>query len=418
MKQYTSQDTSQSLKKIQGTTQEQTQPPQQSQKQVDIGPVVLLDDFIVAAYMLDPDKLRYNSLGRLSELPPDAYELSIKLQKQVKITPDGLVGYKATLADSICSNLSEKEKDHNWKFPISTFLKEAEKIEFYKSTNYIGLYIRRLFSYSPIHHLKSYSFLTNLFSAVTIIFGFILTFIVLLATGQPLNKALLFFKQIPTILLSFAGFCSVFYIFLWRLGIGFLESPRKKKIYTPSDNLDEIRKWIIISAKAKNDWQNEAGKIITNALTASSNNRTANPNDKSSSNAIKEDHLSDHISSLRDEDFLKIFKPSTYNLLSIILLMLTGKLLEQEKTSENPRFRNTEEALEHIVKEIDSKKLHLFGVSRNSMKMTIAKWLNEFSTQRRMANNIDINNDESYKNVISKWLNITKKKDNSSNKNP
>ena len=98
--------------------------------------------------------------------------------------------------------------------------------------------------------------------------------------------------------------------------------------------------------------------------------------------------------------------------------MLTGKLLEQEKTSENPRFRNTEEALEHIVKEIDSKKLHLFGVSRNSMKMTIAKWLNEFSTQRRMANNIDINNDESYKNVISKWLNITKKKDNSSNKNP
>lgn len=49
------------------------------------------------------------------------------------------------------------------------------------------------------------------------------------------------------------------------------------------------------------------------------------------------------------------------------------------------------------------------------MKVTIAKWLKEFSTQRRMANNIDLNNDESYKNVISKWINITKKKDNSPN---
>lgn len=250
---------------------------------------------------------------------------------------------------------------------------------------------------------------------VAIAFGFIISFIALFATEQSLNKTLLFINYIPNILLSFAGFCAVFYIVLWRLGINYLESPRKSKNYTPSVNLDEIRKWIIISSKAKKDWQNEAGKIISNALIASPNNRAENSNDKNSNNTTKEDALSDRISSLRDEDFLKIFKPSAYNLLSIILLMLTGKLLEQEKISANPRFGNTEEALEHIVKEIDSKKLHLFGVSRNSMKMTIAKWLKEFSIQRRMANNIDPNNDESYKNVISKWINITKKKDNSPN---
>lgn len=415
MAQDTLQDTNQSLQDKQSTEQKLNHPVQVSQEPLDVGPAVSLDDFIVAAYMLNPNKLRYNWLGRLSELPPDAFELSIRLRNQVKITPDGLVGYKAELAGSTCANLSEKEKDNSWKFPICSYLEEAEKIEFCKSTNCIALYFKRLFSYSFIYHLKSYAFLTNLFTAVTIAFGFIMFFIALFATEQSLNKTLLFINYIPNILLSFAGFCAVFYIALWRLGINYLESPRKNKNYTPSVNLDEIRKWIIISSKAKNDWQNEAGKIINNALIASPNNRAENSNDKNSNNTTKEDTLSDHISSLRDEDFLKIFKPSTYNLLSIILLMLTGKLLEQEKTSENPKFRNTEEALEHIVKEIDSKKLHLFGVSRNSMKVTIAKWLKEFSTQRRMANNIDLNNDESYKNVISKWINITKKKDNSPN---
>lgn len=417
MAQDTLQDTNQSQQDKQSTEQKQNHPMQVSQEPLDVGPAVSLDDFIVAAYMLNPDKLRYNWLGRLSELPPDAFELSIKLRKQVKITPDGLVGYKAELAGSTCANLSEKEKYNCWKFPIYSYLEEAEKIEFCKSTNCITLYFKRFFSYSFFHHLKSYAFLTNLFTAVAIAFGFIIFSIALFATGQPLNKTPLFINHIPDILLSFAEFCAVFYIVLWRLGINYLESPRKNKNYTPSANLDEIRKWIIISSKAKNDWQNEAGKIINNALIASPDNRAENSNDKNSNNTTKEDTLCDHISSLRDEDFLKIFKPSTYNLLSIILLMLTGKLLEQEKTSENPRFRNTEEALEHIVKEIDSKKLHLFGVSRNSMKVTIAKWLKEFSTQRRMANNIDLNNDESYKNVISKWINITKKKDSSSNKN-
>ena len=417
MAQDTLQDTNQSQQDKQSTEQKQNHPMQVSQEPLDVGPAVSLDDFIVAAYMLNPDKLRYNWLGRLSELPPDAFELSIKLRKQVKITPDGLVGYKAELAGSTCSNLSEKEKYNCWKFPICSYLEEAEKIEFCKSTNCITLYFKRFFSYSFFHHLKSYAFLTNLFTAVAIAFGFIIFSIALFATGQPLNKTPLFINHIPDILLSFAEFCAVFYIVLWRLGINYLESPKKNKNYTPSANLDEIRKWIIISSKAKNDWQNEAGKIINNALIASPDNRAENSNDKNSNNTTKEDTLCDHISSLRDEDFLKIFKPSTYNLLSIILLMLTGKLLEQEKTSENPRFRNTEEALEHIVKEIDSKKLHLFGVSRNSMKVTIAKWLKEFSTQRRMANNIDLNNDESYKNAISKWINITKKKDSSSNKN-
>lgn len=415
MAQDTLQDTNQSQQDKQSTEQKQNHPMQVSQEPLDVGPAVSLDDFIVAAYMLNPDKLRYNWLGRLSELPPDAFELSIKLRKQVKITPDGLVGYKAELAGSTCANLSEKEKYNCWKFPICSYLEEAEKIEFCKSTNCITLYFKRFFSYSFFHHLKSYAFLTNLFTAVAIAFGFIIFSIALFATGQPLNKTPLFINHIPDILLSFAEFCAVFYIVLWRLGINYLESPRKNKNYTPSANLDEIRNWIIISSKAKNDWQNEAGKIINNALIASPDNRAENSNDKNSNNTTKEDTLRDHISSLRDEDFLKIFKPSTYNLLSIILLMLTGKLLEQEKTSENPRFRNTEEALEHIVKEIDSKKLHLFGVSRNSMKVTIAKWLKEFSTQRRMANNIDLNNDESYKNVISKWINITKKKDNSPN---
>lgn len=418
MAQDTLQDTNQSQQDKQSTEQKQNHPMQVSQEPLDVGPAVSLDDFIVAAYMLNPDKLRYNWLGRLSELPPDAFELSIKLRKQVKITPDGLVGYKAELAGSTCANLSEKEKYNCWKFPICSYLEEAEKIEFCKSTNCITLYFKRFFSYSFFHHLKSYAFLTNLFTAVAIAFGFIIFSIALFATGQPLNKTPLFINHIPDILLSFAEFCAVFYIVLWRLGINYLESPRKNKNYTPSANLDEIRNWIIISSKAKNDWQNEAGKIINNALIASPDNRAENSNDKNSNNTTKEDTLRDHISSLRDEDFLKIFKPSTYNLLSIILLMLTGKLLEQEKTSENPRFRNTEEALEHIVKEIDSKKLHLFGVSRNSMKVTIAKWLKEFSTQRRMANNIDLNNDESYKNAISKWINITKKKDSSSNKNP
>ena len=418
MAQDTLQDTNQSQQDKQSTEQKQNHPMQVSQEPLDVGPAVSLDDFIVAAYMLNPDKLRYNWLGRLSELPPDAFELSIKLRKQVKITPDGLVGYKAELAGSTCANLSEKEKYNCWKFPICSYLEEAEKIEFCKSTNCITLYFKRFFSYSFFHHLKSYAFLTNLFTAVAIAFGFIIFSIALFATGQPLNKTPLFINHIPDILLSFAEFCAVFYIVLWRLGINYLESPRKNKNYTPSANLDEIRNWIIISSKAKNDWQNEAGKIINNALIASPDNRAENSNDKNSNNTTKEDTLCDHISSLRDEDFLKIFKPSTYNLLSIILLMLTGKLLEQEKTSENPRFRNTEEALEHIVKEIDSKKLHLFGVSRNSMKVTIAKWLKEFSTQRRMANNIDLNNDESYKNAISKWINITKKKDSSSNKNP
>lgn len=417
MTQDTLQDTNQSQQDKQSTEQKQNHPMQVSQEPLDVGPAVSLDDFIVAAYTLNPDKLRYNWLGRLSELPPDAFELSIKLRKQVKITPDGLVGYKAELAGSTCANLSEKEKYNCWKFPICSYLEEAEKIEFCKSTNCITLYFKRFFSYSFFHHLKSYAFLTNLFTAVAIAFGFIIFSIALFATGQPLNKTPLFINHIPDILLSFAEFCAVFYIVLWRLGINYLESPRKNKNYTPSANLDEIRKWIIILSKAKNDWQNEAGKIINNALIASPDNRAKNSNDKNSNNTTKEDTLCDHISSLRDEDFLKIFKPSTYNLLSIILLMLTGKLLEQEKTSENPRFRNTEEALEHIVKEIDSKKLHLFGVSRNSMKVTIAKWLKEFSTQRRMANNIDLNNDESYKNVISKWINITKKKDSSSNKN-
>ena len=415
MAQDTLQDTNQSQQDKQSTEQKQNHPMQVSQEPLDVGPAVSLDDFIVAAYMLNPDKLRYNWLGRLSELPPDAFELSIKLRKQVKITPDGLVGYKAELAGSTCANLSEKEKYNCWKFPICSYLEEAEKIEFCKSTNCITLYFKRFFSYSFFHHLKSYAFLTNLFTAVAIAFGFIIFSIALFATGQPLNKTPLFINHIPDILLSFAEFCAVFYIVLWRLGINYLESPRKNKNYTPSANLDEIRNWIIISSKAKNDWQNEAGKIINNALIASPDNRAENSNDKNSNNTTKEDTLRDHISSLRDEDFLKIFKPSTYNLLSIILLMLTGKLLEQEKTSENPRFRNTEEALEHILKEIDSKKLHLFGVSRNSMKVTIAKWLKEFSTQRRMANNIDLNNDESYKNVISKWINITKKKDNSPN---
>lgn len=418
MAQDTLQDTNQSQQDKQSTEQKQNHPMQVSQEPLDVGPAVSLDDFIVAAYKLNPDKLRYNWLGRLSELPPDAFELSIKLRKQVKITPDGLVGYKAELAGSTCANLSEKEKYNCWKFPICSYLEEAEKIEFCKSTNCITLYFKRFFSYSFFHHLKSYAFLTNLFTAVAIAFGFIIFSIALFATGQPLNKTPLFINHIPDILLSFAEFCAVFYIVLWRLGINYLESPRKNKNYTPSANLDEIRNWIIISSKAKNDWQNEAGKIINNALIASPDNRAENSNDKNSNNTTKEDTLCDHISSLRDEDFLKIFKPSTYNLLSIILLMLTGKLLEQEKTSENPRFRNTEEALEHIVKEIDSKKLHLFGVSRNSMKVTIAKWLKEFSTQRRMANNIDLNNDESYKNAISKWINITKKKDSSSNKNP
>lgn len=417
MTQDTLQDTNQSQQDKQSTEQKQNHPMQVSQEPLDVGPAVSLDDFIVAAYTLNPDKLRYNWLGRLSELPPDAFELSIKLRKQVKITPDGLVGYKAELAGSTCANLSEKEKYNCWKFPICSYLEEAEKIEFCKSTNCITLYFKRFFSYSFFHHLKSYAFLTNLFTAVAIAFGFIIFSIALFATGQPLNKTPLFINHIPDILLSFAEFCAVFYIVLWRLGINYLESPRKNKNYTPSANLDEIRKWIIILSKAKNDWQNEAGKIINNALIASPDNRAENSNDKNSNNTTKEDTLCDHISSLRDEDFLKIFKPSTYNLLSIILLMLTGKLLEQEKTSENPRFRNTEEALEHIVKEIDSKKLHLFGVSRNSMKVTIAKWLKEFSTQRRIANNIDLNNDESYKNVISKWINITKKKDSSSNKN-
>lgn len=410
MAQDTLQDTNQSQQDKQSTEQKQNHPMQVSQELLDVGPAVSLDDFIVAAYMLNPDKLRYNWLGRLSELPPDAFELSIKLRKQVKITPDGLVGYKAELAGSTCANLSEKEKYNCWKFPICSYLEEAEKIEFCKSTNCITLYFKRFFSYSFFHHLKSYAFLTNLFTAVAIAFGFIIFSIALFATGQPLNKTPLFINHIPDILLSFAEFCAVFYIVLWRLGINYLESPRKNKNYTPSANLDEIRQWIIISAKAKNDWKNEAGKIIHNALSASYNSREENSNNKNSYNTTKENTLSDHVLSLRDEDFLKIFRPSTYNLLSIILLMLAGKLLEQEKTSENPRFCNTEETIEHIVKEVDSKKTNLFGISRNSIKMTIANWLNEFSKQKIKANSIDQNNDESYKNVILKWMDITKKK--------
>lgn len=73
------------------------------------GPKVSLPDFIVAAYALDATELRYNVLGRLSPLPPDAHEMYLSLPKKVKISPDGLMGNKATLGMEQCRNLSDQD---------------------------------------------------------------------------------------------------------------------------------------------------------------------------------------------------------------------------------------------------------------------------------------------------------------------
>ena len=392
------------------TALEQYETSKKEQKLLDDGPEISLDDYLVAAYLLNPNELCYNYLGMLSELPPDAYELNIKLRKRVKTSPDGLVGYKAELAGFTCHNLSRKEKNYNWKFPVRAYLEESENIELCKSTNYINLYFQRLRAYSFWTHVKSYTVFT---STLALFISIIVALITLIGAHTLTLSSIvqLIFELTPLIFILTTVFCLVFYILIWQQGILFLESRKNKNPYTPSTNPEEIRKWIRTIAKTKTEWKNEAKKIIENALIATPNTKIECLSNEISSDEQQEIQLTDYSSALHKEDYAKIVKRSNCNLFSTILLMLTGKLMENGEVNDKQHFSNTEEAIEWIEKEIRNKKLHLTGFSQNYIKYMIASNLEPFSHQHIDVKKINLNNDESYTKIIEKWINILKKKE-------
>lgn len=321
----------------------------------------------MAAYGLNPANLHHNWLGYLSELPPDAYEFSKRVRKQVKTTPDSLVGYTATLAGYICPNLSEEDKENNWKFPVAVYLEEADKIELYKNKNRFKLYLKRLTSYTCTQHVKPYAILVFIhltaFITAGIAYGLFLLCIEPESLPHDVKSTLTLINHITAFCLIL---CIVLYLRLWRISIRILESPRKSKNYIPSAPLDEVKKWIKLSTQSKTDWKNEAKKIIDHIQTA---NQNYNPNTKAKvldsdepSEEQKERVLQNYISSLHETDYVKLFGISTNNPFSVILLMLAGKLQKHEKRKEQERNQNKGQGLnqkqDHAKeKDVDKPKL-------------------------------------------------------------
>jgi uncharacterized protein YoxC len=225
------------------------------------GPKVSLPDFIVAAYGLDANELRYNILGGLSPLPPDAHEMYLSLPKQVKISPDGLMGNKATLGMEQCRNLSDRDTKLNWKFSVISYLEAINNINYKAPKSKFKAYYQRFIAYSIEAHLASFMLLLFFLSAALFFAGFIILYV----ENASITGGLSVFQHTRAL---FAGgiistCCS--YIFLWKSGISCVESPRKKKTYTPMVNLDEIRLWIISESLKLANPNAEILKIISSA---------------------------------------------------------------------------------------------------------------------------------------------------------
>ncbi len=234
----------------------------QTSNQEPVSPKVRLADFIVAAYGLNVRDLHYNRLGRLAPLPPDAQELYIRLSKRVTTKPEGLMGNSATLGNEVCDNLSDKDVKQNWKFSVKTYLQEANKLEFRNDKFRIINYFRRFLAYDLAEHLSSYFFLVLTLTLIIISSGFIVYYI----EKESLNGTLSIFYYAHSIFYFSCTFTFLFYILAWKLGISFLESPNKKKIFKPSIDLDEIRLWIITESKNTPNPNDEIKKIVNNAI--------------------------------------------------------------------------------------------------------------------------------------------------------
>lgn len=233
----------------------------QTTNQEPVSPKVRLADFIVAAYGLDVSNLHYNRLGRLTPLPPDAQELYIRLSKRVTTKPEGLMGNSATLGNEVCNNLSDKDAKQSWTFSVKTYLQEANKLEFKNDKFKIINYFRRFLVYDFTEHLSSYFFLVLAITVILILSGFIVYYI----EKESLNGALSIFYYAHSIFYFSCIFVLLAYIFIWKLGVSFLEAPNKKKIFKRSVDLDEIRLWIISDSKAITNPNAEVLKIVSNS---------------------------------------------------------------------------------------------------------------------------------------------------------